>query len=92
MINGDNIKVASYDNKGSFGELALMYNAPRAATVSSVDGGTLWALDRQVIQLFSTIVDQIFRLTLELLCVPMQRKEDCTSSSSKMFIFYRSVI
>jgi cAMP-dependent protein kinase regulator len=49
VINGDNIKVASYDNKGSFGELALMYNAPRAATVSSVDGGTLWALDRQVI-------------------------------------------
>jgi len=47
LINGDNIKVASYDNKGSFGELALMYNAPRAATVSSVDGGTLWALDRQ---------------------------------------------
>ena len=43
------MKVASYDNKGSFGELALMYNAPRAATVSSVDGGTLWALDRQVI-------------------------------------------
>lgn len=50
MINGDNLKVASYDNKGSFGELALMYNAPRAATVSSVDGGTLWALDRQVLQ------------------------------------------
>ena len=25
-----------------------MYNAPRAATVASVNGGTLWALDRQV--------------------------------------------
>ena len=37
-----------YDNCGSFGELALMYNAPRAATVASVNGGTLWALDRQV--------------------------------------------
>ena len=32
---------------GSFGELALMYNAPRAATVMSVEAGcTLWALDR----------------------------------------------
>ncbi|POR34616.1 cAMP-dependent protein kinase regulatory subunit [Tolypocladium paradoxum] len=32
---------------GSFGELALMYNAPRAATVISVEAGcTLWALDR----------------------------------------------
>jgi len=47
IINGDNLKVASYDNKGSFGELALMYNAPRAATIVSVNGGTLWALDRQ---------------------------------------------
>ena len=47
-IDGEEVKVASYDNKGSFGELALMYNAPRAATVTSVDGGTLWALDRQV--------------------------------------------
>jgi len=46
-IDGEEVKVASYDNKGSFGELALMYNAPRAATVTSVDGGTLWALDRQ---------------------------------------------
>merc|ERR1712110_494429 len=47
QINDEEVKVASYDNKGSFGELALMYNAPRAATVTSVDGGTLWALDRQ---------------------------------------------
>ena len=32
---------------GSFGELALMYNAPRAATVMSAEAGcTLWALDR----------------------------------------------
>ena len=27
-------KVGSYDNKGSFGELALMYNMPRAATIT----------------------------------------------------------
>jgi cAMP-dependent protein kinase regulator len=32
---------------GSFGELALMYNAPRAATVISTEPNcTLWALDR----------------------------------------------
>jgi cAMP-dependent protein kinase regulator len=40
-------KVASTGPGGSFGELALMYNAPRAATVISTDSkSTLWALDR----------------------------------------------
>ncbi|CAH0481103.1 unnamed protein product [Peronospora belbahrii] len=31
----------------SFGELALMYNAPRAATVKAVEYSKAWALDRQ---------------------------------------------
>ena len=31
---------------GSFGELALMYNAPRAATVISTEPAVLWQLDR----------------------------------------------
>ncbi len=39
-------KVGEYDNKGSFGELALMYNMPRAATIKSKTTGKLWALDR----------------------------------------------
>ncbi|KAM0333126.1 hypothetical protein ACHAQA_001785 [Verticillium albo-atrum] len=40
-------KVGSIQAGGSFGELALMYNAPRAATVISAEAGcTLWALDR----------------------------------------------
>lgn len=40
-------KVASTGPGGSFGELALMYNAPRAATVISTEAkSTLWALDR----------------------------------------------
>ncbi|PNY27705.1 cAMP-dependent protein kinase regulatory subunit [Tolypocladium capitatum] len=40
-------RVGNIQAGGSFGELALMYNAPRAATVMSVEAGcTLWALDR----------------------------------------------
>uniref|UniRef100_W5KM98 cAMP-dependent protein kinase type II-alpha regulatory subunit n=1 Tax=Astyanax mexicanus TaxID=7994 RepID=W5KM98_ASTMX len=38
--------VGKYDNKGSFGELALMYNTPRAATIIATQSGALWALDR----------------------------------------------
>lgn len=39
-------KVLEYGPGGSFGELALMYNAPRAATVRCVQDSVLWALDR----------------------------------------------
>lgn len=39
-------KVGTVGTGGSFGELALMYNAPRAATVVSTEQSTLWALDR----------------------------------------------
>ncbi|XP_072537651.1 protein kinase, cAMP-dependent, regulatory, type II, alpha A [Salminus brasiliensis] len=38
--------VGQYDNKGSFGELALMYNTPRAATIIAKQEGALWGLDR----------------------------------------------
>jgi len=39
-------KVFEYNGKGAFGELALMYNAPRAATVRAMSDGVLWAVDR----------------------------------------------
>ncbi|XP_004070371.1 cAMP-dependent protein kinase type II-alpha regulatory subunit [Oryzias latipes] len=38
--------VGQYNNKGSFGELALMYNTPRAATIIATQEGALWGLDR----------------------------------------------
>jgi CRP-like cAMP-binding protein len=40
------VKVTDYGPNGSFGELALMYNAPRAATVIATQDCILWALDR----------------------------------------------
>lgn len=39
-------KVTNYESGGSFGELALMYNAPRAATIKTTSDCVLWALDR----------------------------------------------
>jgi cAMP-dependent protein kinase regulator len=42
---GDKL-VGNYTDTGSFGELALMYNMPRAATIQAVTKGTLWAMDR----------------------------------------------
>ncbi|CAH8463298.1 unnamed protein product [Schistosoma intercalatum] len=48
IING-NI-VGSYAGSGSFGELALMYNTPRAATIIAKTDGVLWALDRTTFQ------------------------------------------
>ncbi|OQV11623.1 cAMP-dependent protein kinase type II regulatory subunit [Hypsibius exemplaris] len=40
-------KIHEYINKGSFGELALMYAQPRAATVTARTDGQLWQLDRE---------------------------------------------
>lgn len=39
--------IHTYENKGSFGELALLYNMPRAATIQAASDGSLWAMDRQ---------------------------------------------
>ena len=44
IVNGNN--VASLKNGDSFGELALMYFAPRAATIAATVPTTLWAMDR----------------------------------------------
>jgi len=45
IIDGNH--VGSYTDTGFFGELALMYNMPRAATIKATGGGTLWSLDRK---------------------------------------------
>ncbi|KAK9762607.1 hypothetical protein K7432_011493 [Basidiobolus ranarum] len=44
VVNGQG--VIQISQGGSFGELALMYNTPRAATVRAITDGVLWAVDR----------------------------------------------
>ena len=46
-VGEDNKHVHTYESRGSFGELALLYNMPRAATIKATCEGQLWALDRQ---------------------------------------------
>jgi cAMP-dependent protein kinase regulator len=44
-------KIGEYNNSGFFGELALLYNQPRSATIISVEnGGVLWAMNRNTFQ------------------------------------------
>ena len=47
-ITVDGAYVKSAGAGDSFGELALLYNCPRAATVTADRPGSLWALDRAV--------------------------------------------
>ncbi|KAI9228781.1 MAG: camp-dependent protein kinase regulatory subunit [Piptocephalis tieghemiana] len=44
---------------GSFGELALMYNTPRAATVRAITNSALWAVDRVTFR--RTVTNATFR-------------------------------
>ncbi|XP_018328033.1 cAMP-dependent protein kinase type II regulatory subunit-like [Agrilus planipennis] len=38
--------IKTYDEKGSFGELSLLYNQPRYATIIAETEGTLWGMER----------------------------------------------
>lgn len=48
--------VGCYDNRGSFGELALMYNTPRAATIIATSPGALLCLVSKLLRFFLYVV------------------------------------
>lgn len=75
----------------SFGELALMYNVPRAATVQCVEAGALWCLEREVFQMMlvtsensrkNEYEDFLRRVDLfaELTAYELSKLSDCLSS------------
>jgi cAMP-dependent protein kinase regulator len=46
VINGEDTLLKYYKSGDVFGELALLYNAPRAASLKAVEPSDAWALDR----------------------------------------------
>ncbi|CAF3475022.1 unnamed protein product [Rotaria sp. Silwood1] len=46
LINDKQVKI--YNNEGSFGELALLYNQTRLATIRALTDGKLWRLNREI--------------------------------------------
>uniref|UniRef100_A0AAZ3QQM9 cAMP-dependent protein kinase type II-alpha regulatory subunit n=1 Tax=Oncorhynchus tshawytscha TaxID=74940 RepID=A0AAZ3QQM9_ONCTS len=61
LIDGVGKCVGKYDNKGSFGELALMYNTPRAATIMANQEGALWGLLSERMKIVDVVGMRVFR-------------------------------
>lgn len=67
-------KVGAYDSRGSFGELALMYNMPRAATIIATTTGTLWAMvsqwasddDDRLVMLYLNVLKYLYEVVKDL--------------------------
>uniref|UniRef100_A0A8D0HUF9 Protein kinase cAMP-dependent type II regulatory subunit beta n=1 Tax=Sphenodon punctatus TaxID=8508 RepID=A0A8D0HUF9_SPHPU len=53
--------VGNYDNRGSFGELALMYNTPRAATIIATSPGAVWGLLSERLKVVDVIGTKIYK-------------------------------
>ena len=47
VLKGVSTHLKDYSPGEAFGELALLYNAPRAATITASEDCRLWSLDRQ---------------------------------------------
>jgi len=59
------VKVLDYGAGSMFGELALMYDAPRAATVRATSAAKVWALDRLSFQLMLTTAENTKKAVYE---------------------------
>jgi cAMP-dependent protein kinase regulator len=85
--------VKTYSPGEAFGELALLYNAPRAATCKAVGAVEVWALDqltfRQVMQSQTSDRRQHYREFLRTMPMFQVTKQPCPDLfHSHRFIFY----
>lgn len=64
-INGEETFLLKYTVGQAFGELALLYNAPRAASIKALSDSVLWALDRHT---FNFIVKEAVIKRREVYC------------------------
>ena len=62
QVNGGTKAVKDYGAGGTFGELALMYNGPRAASIKCMATGSLWSIDRRT---FRGILMAVHRTELD---------------------------
>eukprot|EP00927_Polykrikos_kofoidii_P059651 TRINITY_DN54793_c0_g1_i1.p1 TRINITY_DN54793_c0_g1~~TRINITY_DN54793_c0_g1_i1.p1 ORF type:complete len:891 (+),score=174.76 TRINITY_DN54793_c0_g1_i1:362-2674(+) len=61
-VNKDGVNVLTLSRGDSFGELALLLRAPRAATVKATSDGCLWVIPRQALRL---VLQQTLKKKLE---------------------------
>lgn len=78
-VDGTEKLVGCYDNRGSFGELALMYNTPRAATIIATSPGALWCLvskplHRTPLQKHSWILNRVFIACCAVSCHDLSKR------------------
>ncbi|KDO27487.1 AGC protein kinase [Saprolegnia parasitica CBS 223.65] len=73
----DDKVVGHYVGGQAFGELALLYNAPRAATIKATSPCTLWSIDRVIFRKIATTAEmQSQKARLDFLKQPLRKIVD----------------
>ena len=77
-------KIGEYKYNGYFGELALLYNQPRLATIISMDEGVLWAMNRETFK--RLVISNAFkrRKAYEQLLRSMPLLRDCLNDYERI--------
>ncbi|XP_057304957.1 cAMP-dependent protein kinase type II regulatory subunit-like isoform X3 [Hydractinia symbiolongicarpus] len=71
-------KVATLQDKGFFGELALLYNCPRNATIMATGEGILWGLDQKTFRQIVVKATAKKRKTFETLLMGVSMLDSLT--------------